>query len=510
LSTAYADAEKTAMRPFDHALLTPAEMALADQAAVAAGASEAVLMEAAGRSVAEALQRRWSRRPVAVLCGPGNNGGDGFAAARHLAAAGWSVRLGLLGPQDRLTGAAAHHAARFRGTIEPLSPAMLDGAEIAIDALFGAGLSRPLEGGARAMIEALQSRGLPVLAVDVPSGVDGATGAIRGAAPRADLTVTFFRKKPGHLLFPGRALCGSLVLAQIGIPEGVLETIAPRCFENDPALWLGAYPWPRALDHKYSRGHAVIAGGAVMTGAARLGARAAGRAGAGLVTLGVPETSWPIYASALSSVIVRPLRSAAEFRTLAADPRVRSVLIGPGAGVAPETRALVLAGLAAGRASVLDADALTVFAQEPDTLFAAIKSTAVLTPHEGEFARLFHVEGDKLVRARAAAKTAGAVVLLKGPDSVIAAPDGRVAINANAPPDLATGGTGDVLAGIIAGLLAQGLDGFDAACAACWLHGEAARDFGPGLVADDLLETLPSVLRRLKARAAATAQPREP
>jgi len=492
------------MRPFDHALLTPAEMAAADHAAVASGVSEAELMDAAGRAVAEAVQRRWSKRPVGVLCGPGNNGGDGFAAARYLAIEGWPVRLGLLGARAQLTGAAAHHAARYRGEVEPLTPALLDGAAIAIDAIFGAGLSRPVDGAARTMIEALIERRIATLAVDVPSGVDGASGAIRGIAPQAQATVTFFRKKPGHLLFPGRACCGALTVAQIGIEDEVLEKIGPRQFENGPPLWLERYPWASHADHKYSRGHAVIAGGPTLTGAARLAARAAGRVGAGLVTLAAPAAAWPVYAAALTSAIVRPIHALKDFTTLIGDTRVRAVLVGPGAGVAPETKATALAALATGHATVLDADALTVFADAPKALFAAIKGATVLTPHEGEFARIFSSEGDKLARARAAAKQSGAVVLLKGPDTVIAAPDGRAAINANAPPELATGGTGDVLAGLATGLLAQGLDAFDAACAACWLHGEAARQMGPGLIAEDLIDTLPAVLRRLKALAATT------
>jgi ADP-dependent NAD(P)H-hydrate dehydratase / NAD(P)H-hydrate epimerase len=499
--------ELKTMRPFDHALLTPAEMALADKAAIAGGASEIALMEAAGRAVADAARRHWSKRPVAVLCGPGNNGGDGFVAARHLMAEGWPVRLGLLSERSKLTGAAAHHADRFRGAIETLSPALLDGASVAIDAIFGAGLTRPIDGVAHAVIEAFAARALPVLAVDVPSGLDGATGAVRGVAPHASVTVTFFRKKPGHLLLPGRALCGSLVLADIGIPDSVLPAIAPTVFENGPPLWLSAYPWPLIDDHKYRRGHAVISGGAILTGAARLAARAAGRIGAGLVTLAAPEAVWPVYATSLSSAIVRPLRAAGDFKTLIGDERVHAVLVGPGAGVSPETRALALEALAARHATVLDADALSVFADAPDALFAAIKSPTVLTPHDGEFARLFGATGgDKLARARAAAKRSGAVVVLKGPDTVIAAPDGRAAINANAPPDLATGGTGDVLAGFVAGLLAQGLAAFEAASAACWLHGEAARAFGPGLIADDLVESLPPVLRRLKALARATSE----
>jgi hydroxyethylthiazole kinase-like uncharacterized protein yjeF len=496
------------MRPFDNALLTPAEMSLADQAAVEAGVGTLGLMEAAGRAVAEAVKARWSPRPVAVLCGPGNNGGDGFVAARHLAAEGWPVRLALLGARDRLGGAAAHHAARYRGAVEALAPEVFDDAGLVIDAIFGAGLSRPLDGVARATVEALAASSIPVAAVDVPSGLDGATGAIWGAAAPADITVTFFRKKPGHLLYPGRGRCGTVLLAQIGIPDNVLDAIAPRCFENGPPLWLGVYPWPQPEDHKYRRGHVVVAGGPELTGAARLAARSAARAGAGLVTVAAPEVAWPVYASALMGIIVRPIRQFEDFAALIGDERVRAMIVGPGAGVTPETRDLARAALGTGRAVVLDADALTAFAGSRDELFAAIDGPAVLTPHDGEFARLFGpLEGrDRLDRARQAAKVAGAVVVLKGPDTVIAAPDGRAAINSNAPPDLATGGTGDVLSGLIAGLLAQGLAAFDAACAACWLHGEAARDFGPGLVADDLIDTLPVALRRLKALAATLAR----
>lgn len=487
------------MFPLDNALLTPVEMGAADQAAIAGGVSEIALMEAAGRAVAQAVRSHWAKRPVTVLCGPGNNGGDGFVAARHLAVEGWPVRLALLGDVATYGAAAAHHAARFRGTIEIATPATIDGAGIVIDALFGAGLSRPLDGTARAIVEALAASAIPVVAVDVPSGVDGATGAIRGAAARAALTVTFFRKKPGHVLYPGRGYCGPVILAQIGIPAPVLEGIAPRCFENGPPLWLDVYPWPKPDDHKYRRGHAVVLGGGLLTGAARLAAQTAARVGAGLVTVAVPEAAWPIYAGALTGIIVRPIRRVDDFAALIGDQRVKAIVVGPGAGVTSETREAALAALATRHATVIDADALTVFAAAPETFFAAIKGPAVLTPHEGEFARLFVLAGDRLDSAREAAKRAGAVIVLKGPDTVIAAPDGRAAINSNAPPDLATGGTGDVLAGLIGGLLAQAVDPFAAACAACWLHGEAACEFGPGLVADDLIDSLPPVLRRLKA-----------
>jgi NAD(P)H-hydrate epimerase len=489
------------MRPEDNAVLTPAEMGEADRAAIASGVSGVALMEAAGRAVAEAAMRRWSKRPVAVLCGPGNNGGDGFVAARHLAAAGWPVRLGLLGDRAALKGDAAHHAALWTGAVEPLSPTLLDGAGLAVDAIFGAGLARPVDGVAKAVIETLAARRIATLAVDVPSGLDGATGTVLGAAAPADVTVTFFRKKPGHLLLPGRTLCGSLVLADIGIPDRVLDMLSPKTFENGPAVWRGAYPWPDAESHKYRRGHALVRGGAVMTGAARLAARAAGRMGAGLVTLAAPEPAWPVYAAALTSVIVRPMVGERGFAELLEDARRNAILIGPGAGTDEATRRDVLAALGARRGTVLDADAITVFAAAPDALFAAIAGPTVLTPHEGEFARLFGAASgrDKLTRARAAAAQSGAIVLLKGADTVVAAPDGRAAINTNAPPELATGGSGDVLAGMILGLLAQGMDPFCAAAAAAWLHGEAARAFGPGLVADDLIDTLPMVLKRLRA-----------
>jgi ADP-dependent NAD(P)H-hydrate dehydratase / NAD(P)H-hydrate epimerase len=481
------------------ALLTPTEMARADAAAMAGGIPGVQLMEAAGAAVAAAVRRRWSRRPVAVLCGPGNNGGDGFVAARRLAAAGWTVRLGLLGERGRLAGDAAHHAALWTGSIEAMEPALLDGAGIVIDAIFGAGLARPVDGVARAMLEALIARRIPSCAVDVPSGVDGASGAVLGIAAPAEITVTFFRKKPGHLLLPGREICGALDVADIGIPAAVLERIAPRLHENGPPLWLADYPWPRLAGHKYARGHALVLGGAAMTGAARLAARAAGRIGAGLVTLAAPDHAWPVYAASLLSTIVLPLKAEGDFVALLADPRKNAILLGPGAGTGEATRRHVLEALAAGRATVLDADAITAFADAPRTLFAALKGPTVLTPHEGEFARVFALAGDKVTRARAAAAASGAVMLLKGADTVVASPDGRAVISANAPPDLATGGTGDVLAGLVCGLLAQGLEPFKAAAAAVWLHGEAATAVGPGLVAEDLIDALPPLLRRLKS-----------
>ena len=477
------------------ALISVAEMYAADAAAARAGTPGLTLMENAGRAVAHAVMRRWAPRPVALLCGPGNNGGDGFVAARLLADAGWPVRLGLLGARERLTGDAAAMAARWEGPVEPLAPALLDGAPLVVDALFGAGLTRPLAGAALALAEESAARGLPCAAVDIPSGIHGDSGAALGGAFRAALTVTFGRRKTGHLLLPGRLCAGELVCADIGIPPAALAAGEARVHENAPALWRALLPAPAPDGHKYSRGHALVVGGdGAHSGAARLAARAALRAGAGLVTVHAPEAALPVYAAQLTAVMVA---STVDLAAALADERRNALLIGPGCGVSPATRERTLRALGAGKRCVLDADALTAFRGEPAALFAALGPDAVLTPHEGEYRRLFSHQGDKLARARAAARESGAVVALKGADSVIAAPDGRAAINANAPPTLATAGTGDVLAGFILGLLAQGMPAFEAAAAGVWLHGAAAAAFGPGLIAEDLSETLPSVLRGL-------------
>ena len=478
------------------ALLDVRRMGEADRLAVADGTPAVVLMDNAGQAVARAVSNRWTVRPVTVLCGAGNNGGDGFVAARHLAQQGWPVRVALLGYRDRMIGEARHHADRWEGLIEPLAPDALDGTALVIDALFGAGLNRTIDGPAKDTLAGVVARGLPSVAIDVPSGVMGDTGADLGAAA-AVLTVTFFRKKPGHLLLPGRLLCGEVVVADIGISPTVLDHITPDTWENDPALWLTALPRPHDGGNKYTRGHALLWGGWPMTGAARMAARAAARAGAGLTTIAVPEQALPVYAAALTSIMVRPVAVPDDFDRILADRRLSGLLIGPGAGVSAETRARVLAMLGTGRPIVLDADALTVFEADPAALDRAIIGPCVLTPHDGEFRRLFDPAGDKLTRTRAAARRSGAVIILKGTDTVIAAPDGRAVINANAPATLGTAGSGDVLAGIVLGLLTQGMDPFLAAVAAVWMHGAAADGFGPGLIAEDLPDLLPGVLRQL-------------
>jgi ADP-dependent NAD(P)H-hydrate dehydratase / NAD(P)H-hydrate epimerase len=495
-------------------LLTNDEMAEADRRTIASGTPGADLMEKAGAAVAGAVLRRHppgSR--VVVVAGPGNNGGDGFVAARHLAAAGMRVRVCLIGARDRLKGDAAWAAAGWNGEVAA-SPD-LSGAAVIIDALFGAGLDRPITGPALAAVEAMNGAGCPVVAVDLASGINGTTGAVMGAAVKASESITFFCKKPGHLLLPGRIYCGPVRVADIGISASVLPAINPTTFENSPPLWRALFPVPDIAGHKYGRGHAVVISGAAShTGAARLAAMAALRAGAGLVTIASPRDALAVNATAELAVMVRPVDDAPALEMLLADRRYNAVALGPGAGVGAATREKVLAAFGGERAAVVDADGLTSFAQDGarDVLFAALAANgrAVLTPHAGEFDRLFGPVlgaddrpggGAKTERARAAARKSGAVVVFKGPDTVIAAPDGRAAINANAPPWLATAGTGDVLAGLIAGLLAQGMPPFEAACAAVWIHGEAADLAGPGMISEDLAPLVPQVYaKRLGVR----------
>ena len=479
------------------ALLSVAQMTEADHAAVAAGIPGSQLMLNAGNAVVREIMRRWPPRAVTVLCGPGNNGGDGFVVAVALAQAGWPVRVALLGDRENLRGDARFHAARWSGGVEAVTPAAIDGAALVVDALFGSGLSRALDGPVVATLRAVAQRELPLVAVDVPSGVMGDTGESVGAAP-ATCTVTFARKKRGHALLPGRELCGDIVVADIGIPEAALESLSIDCWENDPALWRALLPRAKSSGNKYTRGHALLCGGYPMTGAARMAARAAARVGAGLTTIAVPDVAWSVYASALTSIMVQPLAPDGGLARLLSDSRYTAFLIGPGAGVSDATRENALALLRTARPVLLDADAISVFASRAAELKQAIRGPCVMTPHEGEFARVFDIRGDKLNRARAAARQSGAIIVLKGADSVVAAPDGRAIINTNAPASLATAGSGDVLGGLILGLLAQGMDPYPAAAAGVWMHGAAAAAFGPGLLAEDLPDLVPAVLRALE------------
>jgi hydroxyethylthiazole kinase-like uncharacterized protein yjeF len=508
--------------PYPPELLTTAQMAQADRLTIEGGVPSMTLMEKAAAAIAAAASSflaKTAGRRVLVLCGPGNNGGDGYVAARLLRSQRFRVRVAALVPPDELRGDAREAAQRWDGRVDDAAKCDFSGVDLVIDALFGSGLARDIDGPAAELIERLnawrQATKQKVIAVDIPSGVDGTSGAIRGVAVQADSTVTFFRLKIGHLLLPGRLRCGTISCAHIGIRSSVLDRIAPQTFVNEPAAWHNALKLPQVDGHKYSRGHAVVlSGGASFTGAARLAATAALRAGAGLVTLATPPEALAVNAGALTSVMVRVADGPAGLSDVLSDARKNVVALGPGLGVGDASCALVetaLAPSALPRAIVLDADALTSFAPCPDRLQRAIATApgpVVLTPHMGEFARLFHsgrTNGaddapiSKLELTRKAAREMGAIVLLKGPDTVVAAPDGRATVMASASPWLATAGSGDVLTGIVAGLLAQGMEPFAATSCAVWMHAAAADVFGPGLIADDIIDNLPAVWRRLVA-----------
>lgn len=477
-------------------------MRRAEAQAMASGLSGAAMMEAAGAAAADFIRRQMEPAAVAVMCGPGGNGGDGFVVARLLRDAGWTVRVGLLGERAALKGDAALMASLYHGAIEPAAPAVFDGASLIVDALFGAGLSRPVDDAARQLIEAANAHPAPIIAIDIPSGVNADTGAVMGVAAQAVATVTFGARKPCHLLFPGRALSGRVHIADIGLSDAALGSVGVRLFENHPAVWAGALRRPGFASHKFTRGHAaIVSGPRHRTGAARLAAMSALRAGAGLVTMVAPSDAADENAAHLTAVMLRVADDADTVAALLADRRYTAALIGPATGVGVSTAQKTLAILASGARAVLDADALSSFEAEPARLFSALRPDHVLTPHEGEFSRLFkEISEDssgRAERARAASRAAGAVVVLKGADTVIAAPDGRAAINANAPADLATAGSGDVLAGLVAGLLAQGMPAFEAAAAGVWLHGAAGAVAGPGLIAEDLPNVMPQVWRML-------------
>lgn len=484
-------------------LLSVAEMGEADRLAVKGGVPSLALMESAGRHVAAEVRKRAPSGEVAILCGPGNNGGDGYAAARLLKSQGRKVWVESYGDPARLKGDALEMYRRWDGKTRPISAER--NSEIVVDALFGAGLSRPLGDDLKDVVESLNAGAAAVIAVDVPSGLSGDFGRPLGAlCVRARGTVTFFRKKPGHLLMPGRGFCGETQVVDIGIPKEILDAIGPKCFESEPRLWGPKFPWPKLEGHKYDRGHAVVVSGpANATGAARLAARGALRVGAGLVSVAGCSDALRVHAAHLTAIMIKRCDNAPELAALLGDKRLNAVALGPGLGVGAATKDLVAAALQSGASIVLDADALTSFADDRGGLFAMLHDRAVLTPHVGEFEHLFpgllKSSPSRLEAARLASAEAKSVVLLKGPDTIVAAPDGRAAINANAPSRLATAGAGDVLAGFVTGLLAQGMPPFEAASAAAWLHGEAANYFGAGLIAEDLPETLPDVLQDLEA-----------
>jgi hydroxyethylthiazole kinase-like uncharacterized protein yjeF len=481
-------------------VLTPEEMGKADALTIAAGTQGIILMEAAGLAVAEAVYDLLPQGGrVLVMAGPGNNGGDGFVAARLMAEAGYEVTVGLLTARDRLKGDAAFAAAAWTGPSKGLSSGLVGNADIVVDALFGAGLDRPIEGLAAQAINAVNRSGLPVVAIDLPSGIDGRSGKVLGTAIKATCSVTFFRLKPGHLLNPGRSHAGRRLIVDIGIGDAVLSTIQPKTAWNRPGLW--SLPAIAAGGHKYDRGHAVVVSGpATRTGAARLAARAALRAGAGLVSLASPAEALAVNAAHLTAIMLLPMNGAEGLTAILADKRHNAVALGPALGIGEESRILVEAALASPAAAVIDADGLTSLRRRP-TGFSPPPGAPRAGGDDAARRRVRaicelcqdRVQGERAARRLAVRCGRRA----EGPDTVVAQPDGGAAIADNAPPVLATAGSGDVLTGMITGLLAQGMSGYDAACAAVWMHGAAARTIGRGLIAEDLSEALPAVFAEL-------------
>jgi NAD(P)H-hydrate epimerase len=503
-------------------LLTTMEMSAVDAAATAAGVSVDRLMLRAGEAVARrAAAVAEGARRILVLCGPGNNGGDGYVAARVLADRGLDVSVFAVRPPQ--SGGAAGRAADgwlrsgVSRVVSPFDAFQPEPADVVIDALYGAGLSRAIEGDEAAAVERLNDSGATVVAVDVPSGLAGDSGWPTGPCVAARDTVTFHRLKPGHLLWPGRGLCGALTCADIGITDANAPAAA-ELHVNRPELWRRAVPRPSPDTHKYRRGHClVVSGSEFRTGASRLAAIAALNAGSGAVTIAGEEAALRVHAAHLTAIMLQPAASQDEFREWIAARRPTAAVIGPAAGVGEGTLAQIRALLDAAIPAVLDADALTSLVERRALLQhrADPEQPIVLTPHVGEFVRLFHdldrdavfgglpdeLRRSKVEQARAAARLSGAVVVYKGVDTVISDPRGRAAINVNAGPELASAGTGDVLAGLIGAHLAQGMPAFQAAAAAVWLHGDTGRAIGVGLTADRLARRIRPLARLLGAGA---------
>jgi len=463
-------------------LLTAEQLKATEKAAIADGISEEDLQERAGKAVVDVILKHFSLCPTVVFCGPGKNGGDGKIVARLLEEREWPVTV--ITHRDRLSQEALKQ--------------LLSEAELVVDGLLGTGLSKPLEGNILKFVEFINASEKPVVSIDFPTGIDTDSGACWGDAVQATYTVTFFRARPGHYLLPGRAYTGKLYVQDIGIPDHLLPSIT--YYVNNPSLWGEFLKGPQPLDHKYTRGACLVVGNGCMPGAVRLASLAARRVGAGIVRLMCKVDEYPIFATIAWGEIVTPVATAQEFLDWTMSVRLNALLWGTGALPHDSTREQALLLLSSKKPCVLDGGALSSFEGRTADLTSHLHENVILTPHEGEFQRLFpHLAflKNKAEKAQKAAIEAGAVIVLKGYDTIIASPQGELIINANAPATLATAGTGDVLAGLMAGLLAQDLPPFQAAAAGVWIHGEAASRRGLGLIAEDLPGEIPGVLQLL-------------
>ncbi|MEM6902236.1 MAG: NAD(P)H-hydrate dehydratase [Pseudomonadota bacterium] len=487
--------------PDPHWLLTPAQTLAADAAFVAAGGDSWDLMQAASNAVADQLIQHHAPGPVLVLCGPGNNGADGLVAAAKLRTAGWPVRvcawpepIAAPNPKQEPDTDRGRALAAW-GEAIPLATTPLPPASYIIDGLFGAGLNRDLDGDTAALVQAVNAHTAHVISIDMASGIDGATGAVRGNAITADQTITFFRPKPGHYLTPGRELTGNLSVVQIGLGPNHVARADQVIAINHPDCWRSEIPSVRHANHKYQRGRLWILGGPWMTGAAALAAGAGLRAGAGLVGVVAPSGAVPSLRGRERALLIAEANTVNQWAACLRKFKPDALVMGPGLGGLSGIEGFVGVGVKQCSKLVLDADALNSFEGNAMGLSKLLPAHAVLTPHVGEFARLFpDLHGSRIERAQQAARLIGAVIVLKGPDTIIAAASGACLINTRATPALATAGTGDVLAGIIGAYLARGAGAFAAAAAGVYQHGTAAirADTGEtGMIADDLLAHIP-------------------
>ena len=480
-------------------ILTTAEMKKAEDAAITAGTSATQLMENAGFAVAQEIMNCLEPCETLVLCGPGNNGGDGFIIAHHLKKNGWPVRVACKAKKTELKGSVAQAAKKWDGAIESLNSNLsVHQTKLVVDAIYGTGFNGQIDPETLTLFDKIRTRKIGVVAVDLPSGVDAATGSVAHGTLQAQLTVTFGRKKIAHVLHTSKFMCGRIIVSHIGVADADIESVHPTFFENHPALWLKDYPLPTPASHKYARGYVMVYGGDDRPGAAILAAEAAQRTGAGVVSFAVSSEKLAVYQTARASIMADAFSDEEDFKALLRDERKTALVIGCGAGANERLENAVLAALPFNKAVVLDGDVFTAFKGKTENLFKSLTPKHILTPHEGEFERLFpDLDGDKLSRARVAAKKCGAIVVLKGADTIIAAPDGTAIIQHDSPATLATAGSGDVLAGLIGGFASQGMTPFMAAAAGVWLHAEAARKHGLGLTAEDIISQISQTLNDL-------------
>ena len=480
-------------------LFTSKEVKNLDELSVKHGVSLSKLMENAGNASFQVIVDRiipdlsnFNNR-ITVLCGPGNNGGDGFVIAKKLIEKNFDVKVCSPFNKNSFNSTALEKLEISNFDLLEVSQDLFKNSDLIIDALFGIGLNRDIDKKLIDLIDLINKEKNYVVSIDIPSGLVTDTGEKKPTSINADHTITFQSPKPCHFLLPGKINTGELSVVDIGVPEQIFEGVkkSSNIFLNTSDLWKNYFPWPKEYDHKYSRGHLLVqSGDQFSTGASRLASLSALRIGAGVVTLASSDEAALINASHLTSVMVKNISNISNFINFAKNRKVTSLLIGPGCGVTDYTKKLSLNVIELGLPVVLDADALSVFKNDPDELFSSIKKyndRVILTPHEGEFNRIFKDrKGSKLSAASDAAKLSGATIIYKGNDTVISNPDGLLAISDKSSPFLATAGSGDILAGICAGLLSQGMNSFFAACAGQWFHKKIGEIPRPGMIADDM------------------------